>query len=538
MRLSRKTLALAGLFAAGGVVAAVAFAGPATDLSGVPSANTRSAGYAPASMLSPELAQIVVAQGSTKVENPTAAVSYYGYDNDVLGPGGQPMMVPTPAQPGTEAHKTEPDKNTYLVFDKGLSGADPAYDYGTHFLFQGHEGGSPGYITRINLDADAAHRVTLLATQDTDGKPLATIDGSTWDPWAKRLLFTTENQNAATYAATPDYPSTVEDVSGALGRGGYEGIQNDSDGNLWILEDIGGSNKPGTTARLPNSFIYRYVPDKPGDLHNGELQVLQVLNADGTPITQATQTPLQSDDQKALHVYGSAFDTRWVTIHDTAVDGHASFNANLAAKAHAGTPFKRPENGLFRPGSHFEDFYFDETGDTNATSVENACCGGWTSVFKLTQKDPSAAAGTLTLFYTGDQAHAGFDNVAFLSKELIAFGEDAGETLHGQRNALDSAFVLDVRTDYSQPGNVPVRWLAEGRDASATLDAANGGFGTNDQDNEITGLHASNGDPGKDGILGAKDPHAWHGDGRNRWRVFYTQQHGDNPTYEVIRIAK
>jgi hypothetical protein len=538
MRLSRKRLALAGLLAAGGVVAAVAFAGPATDLSGVPSANTRSAGYAPASMLSPELAQIVVAQGSTKVENPTAAVSYYGYDNDVLGPGGQPMMVPTPAQPGPEAHKTEPDKNTYLVVDKGLSGADPAYDYGTHFLFQGHEGGSPGYITRINLDADAAHRVTLLATQDTDSKPLATIDGSTWDPWSKRLLFTTENQNAATYAATPDYPSTVEDVSGALGRGGYEGIQNDSDGNLWILEDIGGSNKPGTTARLPNSFIYRYVPDKPGDLHNGELQVLQVLNADGTPITQATQTPLQSDDQKALHVYGSAFDTRWVTIHDTAVDGHASFNANLAAKAHAGTPFKRPENGLFRPGSHFEDFYFDETGDTNATSVENACCGGWTAVFKLTQKDPSAAAGTLTLFYTGDQAHAGFDNVAFLSKELIAFGEDAGETLHGQRNALDSAFVLDVRTDYSQPGNVPVRWLAEGRDASATLDAANGGFGTNDQDNEITGLHASNGDPGKDGILGAKDPHAWHGDGRNRCRVFYTQQHGDNPTYEVIRIAK
>src|SRR5512133_859516 len=120
MRLTRKTLAPAGVLAAGSVVAAVAFAGHGTDLTGVPSANTRSAGYAPASMLSPELAQIVVAQGSTKVENPTAAVSYYGYDNDVLGPGGQPLMVPTPAQPGMESHKTEPDKNTYLVFDKGV----------------------------------------------------------------------------------------------------------------------------------------------------------------------------------------------------------------------------------------------------------------------------------------------------------------------------------------------------------------------------------------------------------------------------------
>ena len=64
------------------------------------------------------------------------------------------LQVPTTANP-TEAKKTEPDKNTYLVFKDGLPGADPSYDYGTHFLFQGHEIGSPGYITRINLDAEA-----------------------------------------------------------------------------------------------------------------------------------------------------------------------------------------------------------------------------------------------------------------------------------------------------------------------------------------------------------------------------------------------
>ena len=58
-------------------------------------------------------------------------------------------------------------------------------------------------------------------------------------------------------------------------------------------------------------------------------------------------------------------------------------------------------------------------------------------------------------------------------------------------------------------------------------------FGKNDGDNEITGLYASDGDPGEDGILGAKAPRAWKRDGD--WRVFYTQQHGDNPTYEVVR---
>ena len=92
---------------------------------------------------------------------------------------------------------------------------------------------------------------------------VATIDGSTWDPWAKLLLFTTENTSAPTYSATPGYPSKVEDVSGALRRGGYEGIQDDSNGNIWIVEDVGGPHKPGTTAKQPNSFVYRYVPKSP-----------------------------------------------------------------------------------------------------------------------------------------------------------------------------------------------------------------------------------------------------------------------------------
>lgn len=513
------------------VVTAGASPSSSPTLSSVPSANTRSAGYAPASMLSPELSQTAVAQGSTRLEDPSPLTSYYGYDNDVLNSAGQPQMVPIPANPATEAHKTEPDKNTYLTLSKGLNGADPNYHYGNHFLFQGHEGGAggAGYITRINLDADAAHRVTLLATKDAFGNQLATIDGSTWDPWAKRLLFTTENPAAPTYAATPDYPSTVTDVSGALGRGGYEGIQNDSAGNLWICEDIGGSSKPGTKARQPNSYLYRYVPAKPGDLVHGRLQALQVQNEAGEPITFASQEAVNSPDQLALHSYGKSFKTRWITIHDTATDGNSPFVANPLARAAKATPFKRPENGVFQPGTDFEKFFFDETGDTNSESAENAKAGGWGSIFELSQNDPGANSGTLKVFYNGDEAHAGFDNVTFLSRTSIALVEDAGDTLHTQRNALDSGFVWKVGTDYSKSQNQPLRWLAEGRDASATVDAENGGFGKNDGDNEITGLLVSDGDPGTHGILGAKTPDLTS----REWRWFYTQQHGDNPTYEV-----
>jgi hypothetical protein len=523
------SLLAGGALSLGAVFPATGVASPPSgpSLTNVPTANTRSDGYAPASKLSPELSQTVVVQGSTRMENSSPLTSFYGYDNDVLNSAGNPQMLPIPANPGKEAHKTEPDKNTYLVFRHGLSGADPTYNYGSDFLFQGHEGA--GALTRINLDADADHRVTLLATADTSGNPLATIDGSTWDPWAKRLLLTTENPGAPTYAATPNFPSEVTDVSGALGRGGYEGIQNDSDGNIWIVEDVGGSSKPGTTAKRPNSFVYRYVPRHPGDLQNGRLQVLQVLNEGGEPITFASQEALNSPDQLALHTYGRSFKTRWLTIHDTAVDGKAPFGANELAKVAKATPFKRPENGLFQPGSRFTKFFFAETGDTNATSSENGAAGGWGSIMELSQSGPSANTGTLSMLYLCDEAHSGLDNVAFLSRDAISFVEDAGDTLHAQRNALDSAYVWNVGTDYSKASNQPVRWLAEGRDSSATLDAANGGFGSNEGDNEITGLHVSDGDSGTDGILGAKVPDL----GNDEWRWFYTQQHGDNPTYEV-----
>jgi hypothetical protein len=92
--------------------------------------------------------------------------------------------------------------------------------------------------------------------------------------------------------------------------------------------------------------------------------------------------------------------------------------------------------------------------------------------------------------------------------------------------------MFGVTSDYSH-GQQPIRFIAEGRDPSATIDSGLGGTG-NEGDNEITGIHVSDGDPGKDGILGAKIPNAFHGG----WRAFWTQQHGDNPTYELIPAPK
>jgi hypothetical protein len=202
------------------------------------------------------------------------------------------------------------------------------------------------------------------------------------------------------------------------------------------------------------------------------------------------------------------------------------------AKAAHGTPFKRPENGQFRPGSHFTEFYFDETGDTDALTEAGAAYGGFTAVFKLAL---NGNQGQLSLLYNSpDAAHAGFDNCAFWDDDHIVCGEDAGDMLHTQRTALDSAFMLDVKTNYKN-GPQPIRVLAEGRDASATLDTIISGAGftgafNNDGDNEITGWHLSDGDPTVLGLLGAKIPKPF----KDGWRLFFTQQHGDNFTWEIL----
>jgi secreted PhoX family phosphatase len=207
-------------------------------------------------------------------------------------------------------------------------------------------------------------------------------------------------------------------------------------------------------------------------------------------------------------------------------------DANAAAKAAGATPFKRPENGQFRPGSKFAEFFFDETGDTDLQTEAGAPYGGFGAIFKLTQRGgPSAASGTIETFYLGDPAHTGLDNVSFWSQDEVVFVEDAGDLVHTQRQGFDSAYLFDVTQNYCGTDLQPTRILAQGRDASATLDSACSGTSgfQNDADNEITGWHTSDGDPTPKGILGAQIPRPFN----QGWRTFYTQQHGDNVTYEL-----
>jgi hypothetical protein len=515
------------------VLMGVAAAAGAAQLTGIPDPNPRLPGISTPTQLASGLRQSTVAEGSLPFENPAPGFGYYGFNDD--GPHVPAAgTLPAANAPVIEATKTEPDKNTYLVLP-GLHGADAGYDYGTHFLFQGHESSAGGksFVSRVNLDADGAHRVSLLATAEANGTALPPFDGSTWDPFSRQLLFTAEGNGTTTggvWQATPDLPSVAINLLGIIGRGGFEGVQVDPAGNLWLVEDIGGATVGG--AKVANSFIYRFVPRNRWELtQGGRLQALQVMTLDGRgPIVFNAANAL-TQELKDLHTYGKTFETRWVTVHDTAVDGTAVFNANALAKAKNATPFKRPENGLFRPGLNFREFYFTETGDTSATTTAGSDFGGFGGILKLSQLSATADRGKLSLVFRGDLEHTAFDNLAFWDVNHLVAVEDRGDGLHTQANALDSGWLFDVRAGFAV-GAQPLRLIACGRDALATLDVDFSGMAgfQNEGDNELTGIHVSDGDATAAGLLGARAPHPF----QDGWRVFYTQQHGENRTYEIL----
>jgi len=487
------------------------------NVSGVPSANPVAIGD---NVYSPEFAPALIVEGLDLLENPSVPITKFGN----LSTSG----------------RTEPDENTYLILDHNPGGPTEGYDYGRHFLFQGHENsGNLAYVTRINLDvASPDHRITLLTPVGMDGLThFNSIDGSTWNPFSQTLLFAQEAGNllgtgtGGVIEMGADFdPSTgggagLRTLYGSMGRGGFEGIHPDDRGNVWIVEDVGGTTVMNN-GRNPNSFVFRFVPTDPADLTHGKLQALQV-SINGNPLVFVPvdgghpNGDTRSNNQLLLHTIGASWPVSWVTVHDTAVDGTASFDASAAAKAAGATPFKRPENGQFQPGSHFRTFFFVTTGDTDSTAGNDpvlAARGAWGGVFRV-DLTANRESGTLSLVVLGDADHASFDNITFVDdKDTILVAEDRGDGLHDQLNKLDSiwAFKLD---SHHPDRTIAARFVALGLDRVAT-----------DEDNEPTGIHISEGDSSIHGLIGTKEFN------KDKARLFFTQQHGENNLFEVFPL--
>jgi hypothetical protein len=492
------TLATTGLLAASASGSSIKVLGQAVQ--GVSSANPVAVSD---SIISAGFSLDLQQQGQDLLENPSGAIVRFGYLSDAV------------------TH-TEPDENTYLILDHNPGGPTPNYDYGRHFLFQGHENtGDLAYVTRINLDVSSPdHRITLLTPVGQDGLThYNSIDGSCWNPFTNTLLFTQEHGNTggviemgADFDPTTGGGTGLRTLYGSFGQGGFEGIHPDDLGNVFVVEDVGGTLFG--FAKNPNSFVYRFVPTNTADLTQGKLQALQV-SIDGQPLVFVPTGDTLSQNQLKLHTVGTSYPVKWVTVHDTAVNGTTPFDANALAKAAGATPFKRPENGQFLPASGFRTFVFCITGDTDANAgndPELAARGAWGGIFRV-DLNARREGGKISLVVLGDADHSSFDNVTFTSNSTVALTEDRGDTLHDQLNKLDSVWAYDVST----PAGASARLVALGQDIMAIS-----------EDNEPTGLHFSDGDSSIVGLVGRNAPNPRTG------RLFFTQQHGENNLYRVV----
>lgn len=143
------------------------------------------------------------------------------------------------------------------------------------YLYRTHEVGSNGAVTVTDLRTGT----TSLVDQQSHYEAL---DGIVWTPW-HTLLFAEERIVAS--FRDPRVPNAVGGLvyeydprtgvtvpRPAVGARSHEGLRFDSKGNLYgISESTPGQNGSGA--------IYKFTPDRRGDLSSGQLFVLKVLSA-------------------------------------------------------------------------------------------------------------------------------------------------------------------------------------------------------------------------------------------------------------------
>jgi len=165
------------------------------------------------------------------------------------------------------------------------------------YMYRTHEVGSNGAVTVTDLWTGT----TSLVVQRSHFEAL---DGIAWTPW-NTLIFAEERVVAT--LKDPAVPNAVgglvyeyDPATGitvprpAVGARSHEGLRFDTEGNLYgISESTPGSNGSGA--------IYKFVPDKKGDLSSGQLYALKVLDASRTG--EAIWVPL---DRQAVQINSDA----------------------------------------------------------------------------------------------------------------------------------------------------------------------------------------------------------------------------------------
>jgi len=109
------------------------------------------------------------------------------------------------------------------------------------------------------------------------------LDGIRWTPWGT-LVFAEETEGGRFFEIilNEDMMSAAKVIDHtAVGRLAHEGIDIDSEGNIYVVDEHRGRSS-GCNGVVPcGGGVYKFVPDIYGDLSRGSLYVLKVTGADG-----------------------------------------------------------------------------------------------------------------------------------------------------------------------------------------------------------------------------------------------------------------
>jgi hypothetical protein len=171
------------------------------------------------------------------------------------------------------------------------------------YLFRTHEVGSNGAVTAVDLYTGAVSLIDQATHYEA-------LDGIVWSPWGT-LLFAEERIVAS--LKDPRVPNAVGGLVyewdprtrtttplPAVGPRSHEGLAFDKHGNLYGISE----STPGSTG---SGAIFKFVPDRRGNLSTGQLYALKVLNS-ATRTGDAVWVPLDRDlsevnsDQAAINV--------------------------------------------------------------------------------------------------------------------------------------------------------------------------------------------------------------------------------------------
>lgn len=181
------------------------------------------------------------------------------------------------------------DETSLNIYD---GGRDDWHDMNTvnetgplagRFMYRTHELRYPdnqpegGTVSVVDLKTG---ETTILA-QDSSYNAL---DGIRWSPWGT-VVFAEENEGGRFFEIELNSDMTTANAiydRPAVGRLAHEGIDFDSEGNVYVVDEHRGRSI-GCDGLVPcGGGIYKFVPETYGDLSTGSLYVLKVTGPDGT----------------------------------------------------------------------------------------------------------------------------------------------------------------------------------------------------------------------------------------------------------------